>query len=682
MLDNIPEEIKNIEQFLVWKLEKLPDVEKLAKIPYNPNNHWKCAVTKIENYSDFYKAKEVFKKSDKKYSGLGFGLFPKGELNDITVIDFDNVLDQSGELLPQYEEIAEWTEDFNTYTEISQSGKGLHLFFYGSPPGNTTRKAICKFPVEIYCKGRYIAITGNVWHGYNKIRSAQETLTEFYYYVFGKDSNNQRHEEINITNNRSDETILKIISHSKSAGKFNDLFLGNGCDDNSANDQSLCNMIAFYTQDHDQIIRIMRKSALVRDKWERKDYLERTIKKAILALTNTFDWEDADRKNNEWKNRPIQEKPIQEKPIQEKPIQENEELPIFWYEKANEKTGEITIKISESLLMDFFKKLGYKKLFSSSDTKTDIVLTNRCFIENTGTQDIISMLVKYIQKPEFKDICFELANLMPKLNQSLNSNYWRILDQIHPKTNIDTLKTGYHFFKNGIVKITEKEISITNYSDFSGIVWKHQINNYDYKNIGIKGEFETFCENTQRDALGNINPIRWSSFKSFIGYALHKYHNPSNARACIIQDEAIRHYKTEANGGTGKSIIAKAIQLLRPGFYLDCKMADFKNDAFLYDGANQADQTLIYDDVKNSFPFEFVYNQVERPAMINAKGKNKVPFNDVPKYIITSNSVIETESESSKRRIAMIFCGGHYNVKNTPIMEFGHNLFNDWQEGQ
>jgi hypothetical protein len=111
-------------------------------------------------------------------------------------------------------------------------------------------------------------------------------------------------------------------------------------------------------------------------------------------------------------------------------------------------------------------------------------------------------------------------------------------------------------------------------------------------------------------------------------------------------------------------------------------MADFKNDAFLYDGANQADQTLIYDDVKNSFPFEFVYNQVERPAMINAKGKNKVPFNDVPKYIITSNSVIETESESSKRRIAMIFCGGHYNVKNTPIMEFGHNLFNDWKDDQ
>jgi len=304
MLDMIPEEIKALEQFLVWRLEKLPDVEKPAKIPYNPNNHWKCAVTKKENYSDFYKAKEVFKKSDKKYSGLGFGLFPSGEQTDITVIDFDNVLDQSGELLPQYEEIAEWTEDFNTYTEVSQSGNGLHLFFYGSPPGNTTRKAICKFPVEIYCKGRYIAITGNIWHGYDKIRSAQETLTNFYYHVFGKENpkiDNSRHEIILSGETGSDEKILEIIRKSKSADKFNNLFAGNGCDDNSANDQALCNMIAFYTQDYDQIIRIMNQSGLVRDKWENhKTYLKMTIEKAINGLTGKFDWQESARKNQEW----------------------------------------------------------------------------------------------------------------------------------------------------------------------------------------------------------------------------------------------------------------------------------------------------------------------------------------------------------------------------------------------
>jgi putative DNA primase/helicase len=47
-------------------------------------------------------------------------------------------------------------------------------------------------------------------------------------------------------------------------------------------------MLGFYSQDQDQIDRIFRKSALYRAKWERADYRESTIRKALEGLTATY----------------------------------------------------------------------------------------------------------------------------------------------------------------------------------------------------------------------------------------------------------------------------------------------------------------------------------------------------------------------------------------------------------
>lgn len=692
MLNNLPEEMKNLENFLLWKL--IPADPKPKKVPHHPFKHYQCSAVKDENYVTYYQAIEQIKKHPQ--FGLGFCLTT---INGITCIDFDNCLDDYRNVLQEYEEtVLHLVDDFNSYVEVSQSGKGLHIFIYGVPKGTRTRRADAPFPVEVYGHSRFIAVTGDIWNGYNTIRNAQDILDSLYNSLF-EEKKAVCNEQVSSNDQGvatpcsdiSDERILQIMGNSKNADKFNALFKNGGnSDDRSADDMALANMVAFYTQDMEQIIRIMRQSSLVREKWERKSYLESTAKRAISGVTAKFDWAEADKKNQEWQENNKNKKQYSDDavpPLQlelpeslqlEKPVN----LPIFWTESEDKKSGKKIVKISDALLMEFFKVTGYRKLPTSTDNKTDIVLIDSCFMEHTGSQDIVSVLVKYTQKEEFKHIHEELASLIPKLNQSLNVIYWRILDKVIPKTNLDTVKKGYHFFKNGIVNVSEKETQITSYENFKGVVWKHQINNRDFVPCNIKGEFETFCENTQREKDGNINPMRWSAFKSFFGYALHKYHNPSNARACIIQDEAVRQYKSEANGGTGKSIIAKAIQILRPGFYLDCKMADFKKDAFIYDGAKPDDQSLVFDDVKNNFPFEFIYNQVERPAMINAKGRNKIPFDNVPKYIITSNSIIDVDSESSKRRIAMIFCGAHYSIKHTPMMEFGHNLFADWADDQ
>jgi len=432
MLDNLPNELKNLDNFIVWRLEDIGK-EKPAKIPYNPDNHWKCAVTKKENFSSFYKAKEVFKKSDKKYSGVGIGLFPEGLQSDICVVDFDGVLDNSGELLSQFEEIQEWIEDFNTYTEVSQSKTGLHLFFYGNPPGATTRKALSDFPVEIYCKGRFIAITGEVWHGYSQIRECQSTLESFYYRCFGKENPkvDYSRQEITLSSDRSDETILKIISHSKNAGKFNELFAGNGCDDNSANDQALCNMIAFYTQNHEQIIRIMNKSGLLRDKWKtHKTYLKMTIDKAIAGLSSRFDWEESDRKNNEYLNRQIQPQStgiiIPENIQENQPIIKDKKSTALILESAksfiNEKYKIYRNEVNGYIFIDFYEKGRFVQLTDRERSSLFMQL------QSAGIK-INDNLLDHILKSDF----VELINPITRFFQSLHN--WNGTDYISEYVN-------------------------------------------------------------------------------------------------------------------------------------------------------------------------------------------------------------------------------------------------------
>src|SRR5699024_6625583 len=57
-------------------------------------------------------------------------------------------------------------------------------------------------------------------------------------------------------------------------------------------DQGLFNKICFYVQRHEQIEEIARQSVMYRDKYERSDYIERTIDKAINDLTATFQKRD------------------------------------------------------------------------------------------------------------------------------------------------------------------------------------------------------------------------------------------------------------------------------------------------------------------------------------------------------------------------------------------------------
>ena len=81
-------------------------------------------------------------------------------------------------------------------------------------------------------------------------------------------------------------SIIKNLHKQKNGSKFKKLFddgdVSDYGGDDSAADCALCSLIAFRTGDDPELIdAIFRESALLRDKWERDDYRERTINAGI-----------------------------------------------------------------------------------------------------------------------------------------------------------------------------------------------------------------------------------------------------------------------------------------------------------------------------------------------------------------------------------------------------------------
>lgn len=306
---NIPAELRERRQWVVWKLEPRPGEPKPTKVPYYTRGHAKTS--NPDTWMTFAEAEALAREGS--YNGVGF-VFSK---HDAYVgVDLDQCIDQSGLLKADAREIIQMLSP--AYIEISQSGHGIHIIVQGTLPPGARRKDFMddgvKRTFEVYENGRYFAITGNVFAGsVSTIPDHTSELALFHerFVAGGTELSAVADQDQSITPTApeviADATaaILTKIDSSPDARFFTTLYeFGETRPGKSPSesDMAMAACLAKYTRDAALIESIMKSSALKRPKWNesrpmpgRKDgtILRRVIAAALRQTPDRITETDA-----------------------------------------------------------------------------------------------------------------------------------------------------------------------------------------------------------------------------------------------------------------------------------------------------------------------------------------------------------------------------------------------------
>ena len=283
----VPEALKNSPNWLVWRLVDTGD-PKPRKVPYSPKTGRWAHYTDRQELVSYDEALNYYKYAG-QFVGLGYVIF---EDSGLVFIDVDNCISETGELSELANNILKLFK--NTFTEISQSEKGLHIICKGKIPKPTGIKRD-DIGLEIYADKRYIAFTGNAINTVEPTEQqpAINALISRYAPEAIQEPKEQpkRPKTVNFVgcDIKSAEDIINNIKSKETAQKF--IMLHNGkwqdigiyATQNQA-DQAYINIVNYYTNGKDELTEaIWRTSELAkRPKAERPDYIDRTIKKAKI----------------------------------------------------------------------------------------------------------------------------------------------------------------------------------------------------------------------------------------------------------------------------------------------------------------------------------------------------------------------------------------------------------------
>jgi len=163
---NIPSLLKGRPNWVVWGIQGAP-----PKAPFIPasllqRNPTPAKAGVAETWSSYHDAVECVNR------GLAEGIGFEFEGNELYGVDLDHVIDKQGAITADAYNIVGLLD---SYTEISPSGTGLHIFVF-APDANITRHRKKDCFLEIYNEARYFTVTGNTYGGNNQIENRSKEL--------------------------------------------------------------------------------------------------------------------------------------------------------------------------------------------------------------------------------------------------------------------------------------------------------------------------------------------------------------------------------------------------------------------------------------------------------------------------------------------------------------------------
>lgn len=293
IFDNIPTELKNHSRWIAWHGEPKPTPEnpnKLNKIPISPGIGYNAKSNDPNTWGSYRDATERLAMGvatdGRKIDGVSFMLG-----DGWAGIDIDNCRN------PETGEIADWAlkqiKRFNTYMEISPSGRGIKIFGTVRQSRNRGKR---RGNIEVYDRRWQFTVTGNHLEGTpTTVNDITEPLNALWQELFGSDQSQRevhRHSEP-VTDDHDRTLIEKAQACEKNGAKFTQLWGGHweaAYASQSEADLALCSHLAFWTGgDARRVDSLFRQSGLCRDKWDerhgKQTYGQMTVNKALSNAT-------------------------------------------------------------------------------------------------------------------------------------------------------------------------------------------------------------------------------------------------------------------------------------------------------------------------------------------------------------------------------------------------------------
>ena len=339
----------------------------------------------------------------------------------------------------------------------------------------------------------------------------------------------------------------------------------------------------------------------------------------------------------------------------------------FWH-----KSDKGVVSMIHIMFKNFLQDKGYYRYYPDGGNSFIFIKVKSNRVDNTTEEKIKDDILDYLQ--EMDDL--SIYNHFADRTRYFKEDFLSLLDSKSIPFLNDDKNTAYIYYKNCAVKVTKKGTEIIEYENLNGYVWKDQIIDRDFKICESNDcDYKTFIGNISNNHDGRVNSMR-----STIGFLLHGYKDKGFCPAVIVNDEVI---SDNPEGGTGKGLFVHGVSELKKNIIINGKEFSF-DKSFAYQLVSADTQVLTFDDVRKNFNFENLFSVITEGIILEKKNKDaiKIPYDDSPKVVITTNYAIKGKGNSFDRRKWELELTRHYSSDFTPLDEFGRLLFDDWDSDE
>jgi len=260
---NVPAALRERQAWVCWRPEMRDG--RPTKVPYIAEDD--CLQRARSNDAFTWRSFEEAVRHAPKPGGIGIMLG-----DGLAGADLDDCMNGDGTPKPWADTII---AQLDSYSEVSPSGEGVKVFFFGQIPPGGSRKRMDDGELELYCKKRFFTITGQRLAGTPEtVQQRQVEIEALHARLFGGNGDIPARTPAQAPAQPfavSDQQLLQVAFAAKNGDKIRRLFDEPGAPQNSEGDASLCALLAFYSGgDPARLEGFMRASNRVRDKWDER----------------------------------------------------------------------------------------------------------------------------------------------------------------------------------------------------------------------------------------------------------------------------------------------------------------------------------------------------------------------------------------------------------------------------